>query len=409
MARFLLFINCIGVCVVTTAQTQPSAGKVADTSEYENTELRREVDLIDISKEYLSKNSVKRQESDEIKPGKLRISGVPAAGYTLQTGFAGVVTANAAFYTNSNANTSSLLTSFTYTVRNQIILPVQTNIWTKDNRYNIVIDWRYLKFPSYTFGLGQYSELADGYLIDYSTIHLHQSILKKIIPDMYAGIGYNYDYYWDISETNPPVNKVTDFQSYGLKSWESASGVTLNFLYDTRKNSINPEGGNFVNVIYRPNLVVFGNTATWRSMVIDMRKYVNFPAGSKNVLAVWNYDWFTVSGKPPYLMLPNTGSDAYSNTGRGYIQGRFRGSNMAYLETEYRFSISNNGLLGGVVFANAQSFTLEPGYKYQTISPGWGAGIRLKLNKYSRTNVALDYGFGTGGSGGVFVNLGEVF
>ena len=36
-------------------------------------------------------------------------------------------------------------------------------------------------------------------------------------------------------------------------------------------------------------------------------------------------------------------------------------------------------------------------------------GIRIKLNKYSRTNIAIDYGFGLGGSQGLFVNLGEVF
>jgi len=47
--------------------------------------------------------------------------------------------------------------------------------------------------------------------------------------------------------------------------------------------------------------------------------------------------------------------------------------------------------------------------KIETIEPGWGAGIRLKFNKFSRTNVAIDYGFGEGGSGGLFVNVGEVF
>ena len=164
-----------------------------------------------------------------------------------------------------------------------------------------------------------------------------------------------------------------------------------------------------MNVIYRPNLTIFGNTATWRSLVVDARKYIHFPADSKNILAFWNYDWLTVSGKPPYLMLPFTGGDPYSNTGRGYIQGRFRGDNMLYLESEYRFGITNNGLVGGVVFANAQSFTEQGSGKFEKIAPGWGAGLRLKFNKFSRTNVALDYGFGLGHSGGVFVNIGEVF
>lgn len=369
-----------------------------------------ELDIIDIVGNAFHKFKGKRVDTGEIKSKKLRIAGpVPAAGYSLNTGFAGIVTANASFYTDTSANTSTILSSFTYTANNQIILPLQTNIWTKNSKYNIVVDWRYLYFPSLTYGLGMLTTASDGYLINYSAIRAHQAVLRQLAEDMYAGIGYNLDYYWNIKEINPPGNKPTDFENYGLTTTEFASGFTFNFLYDTRKNSINPQAGNFVNVIYRPNLTIFGNTSSWRSLVVDIRKYIPFPASSQNVLAFWSYEWLTVDGKAPYLMLPNTGGDPYGNTGRGYIPGRFRGANMAYLEGEYRFRILNNGLLGGVVFANAQSFTEQNTNTFEAVAPGFGAGIRLKLNKFSRTNVALDYGFGLNGSGGIFVNLGEVF
>ncbi|MFX6751336.1 hypothetical protein ABTH43_19640, partial [Acinetobacter baumannii] len=81
----------------------------------------------------------------------------------------------------------------------------------------------------------------------------------------------------------------------------------------------------------------------WQSLLIDARKYAHFPKGSKNTLAFWTYDWFTISGKPPYLNLVSTASDTYLNMGRGYIQGRFRGENLLYMESEYRFGISRNG------------------------------------------------------------------
>lgn len=370
-----------------------------------------ELDLIDVVRNVVHNGAGKRVDTGEIKSKKLRISVVPAAGYTLQTGFAALLAGNGTFYTNPDANTSTILTSFTYTVHNQIILPLQTSLWTQGNKYNVVVDWRYLYFPSYTYGLGNYTALSNGYLINYSTIHLHQAVLRKFSDDLYAGIGYNLDYFWNFKELKAPGNVPTDLETYGYSTTEFASGFTFNFLYDTRTNPVNPEKGNFVNVIYRPNLTIFGNTQTWRSLVIDLRKYIQFPASSRNVLAFWSYEWLTVSGNPPYLMLPNTGGDPYSNTGRGYIQGRFRGNNMAYLEGEYRFRLTNNGLLGGVVFANGESFTdplRSPG-RFETIEPGYGAGIRLKFNKFSKTNVALDYGFGTGGSSGLFVNIGEVF
>ncbi len=377
----------------------------AETNKYENVGI----DLVDVLRDLKHNKSNSRKDTGELKSAKPRISAIPVAGYTLATGFAAVATANAVFYTNKNANNSTILASFNYTARNQIIIPIAANIWLPDNKYNIVLDWRYLKFPSYTYGLGEYTALTDGYLIDYSTVHFHQTVLRKVINNLYGGIGYNFDYYWNIKEIDPPPNKITDFENYGFNPVELASGFTFNALYDNRTNSINPDNGYFANIIYKPNLTIFGNTATWRSFILEARKYIKLPTDSKNVLAFWTYEWFTISGKPPYLMLPNTGNDPYNNTGRGYIQGRFRGSNMVYLETEYRFGISNNGLIGGVLFANAESFSLPPSNKFETISPGWGAGIRIKLNKYSNTNVAVDYGFGTGGSGGVFVNLGEVF
>ena len=68
------------------------------------------------------------------------------------------------------------------------------------------------------------------------------------------------------------------------------------------------------------------------------------------------YEWLTINGNPPYDLLPSIGEDPYSNTGRGFAQGRFRGKNMLYVESEYRFGILKNGLLGGVVLSSSINF-----------------------------------------------------
>ena len=103
---------------------------------------------------------------------------------------------------------------------------------------------------------------------------------------------------------------------------------------------------------------------------------------SRNSLAFWTYDVFNFNNRTPYLLLPSTQSDTYANMGRGYIGGRFRGKDMLYLESEYRYGITSNGFLGGVVFINAQSFTEPVTNRFEAIAPGWGAGIRIKLNKF---------------------------
>ncbi|HEY6901577.1 MAG TPA: BamA/TamA family outer membrane protein, partial [Puia sp.] len=319
---------------------------------------------------------------------------------------------NFAFYTSehSKANLSSILASVTYSQYKQIILPIQADIWTKDNKYNIVTDWRYLKYPSLTYGLGGNTNADSGYNINYGYLRLHQAILRHIAQDIYLGLGYDLDYFWNIQEIDPPAGKTTDFERYGLNTSELASGISAHLLFDNRRNTINPEKGSYAAVTYRPNFTFLGSDQNWQSLILDLRKYIPFPGSSRNILALWSYDWFTVGGgRPPYLLLPSTGWDAYSNTARGYIQGRYRSRNMLYLESEYRFTFTHNGLLGGVVFANAQSFTEPESNHFQYIAPGYGAGLRISLNKFSRTNLAVDYGWGIHGSGGFFVNLGEVF
>jgi len=372
----------------------------------------KQIDLVDVGRSWLKGHHTRREDTIAQKQGKLHISALPVAGYTLQTGFAGVLSSNFAFYTSehSQANLSTILTSITYSQYKQIIFPIQADIWTKGNKYNIITDWRYLKYPSLTYGLGGNTSTDSGYNIDYGYLRLHQAILKTIARDLYLGLGYDLDYFWNIKEIDPPTGKTTDFERYGFSPKEIASGISLHFLFDSRRNPINPEKGNYASITYRPNFTFLGSNQNWQSLLIDLRKYINFPSSTHNVLAIWNYDWFTVGGgKPPYLLLPSTGWDAYSNTARGYIQGRFRSRNMLYLESEYRFGLTTNGLLGGVVFANAQSFSEPNSGHYEYITPGYGAGLRISLNKFSRTNLCIDYGWGIHGSGGFFVNLGEVF
>jgi hypothetical protein len=144
-------------------------------------------------------------------------------------------------------------------------------------------------------------------------------------------------------------------------------------------------------------------------MVIDARKYIRFPANSRNILAFWNYDWLTLKGEPPYLDLPSNGWDMYENTARGYVQGRFRGRQMVYFESEYRMSLTRNGLLGAVAFLNCTSITRNLLNAFDVWHPAGGLGLRLKINKGSNMNVGLDYGIGENGSHGIYVNVGEVF
>lgn len=289
------------------------------------------------------------------------------------------------------------------------MIPFQINVWTKGNRYNIITDFRFIKYPSVIYGLGGDSDPNQGLTIDFSGIKVHQTVMRALGGDFYVGLGYYFDKIWQIRATDSLAEDLKTQLKETLHREETASGFALRFLYDSRLNQINPKQGIYFNIVYRNNLTALGSYNNWQSLLIDSRTYLHFPKLSHNVLSFWLMDWVTTSGTPPYLLLPSTGWDDNYNSARGYIQGRFRGNNMQYFESEYRFGISQNGLIGGVAFVNLQHFSNEISDSYTTYFPGYGLGLRIKLNKHSGANLCIDYGFGQNGSRGFFVNLGEVF
>ena len=351
-----------------------------------------------------------KADSNNIRK-KPRFTVVPFVGYTLQTRLAAIVAGNVAFYSDQNAltNQSAISISMSYSQNNQIILPILSNIWTKRNKFNLLGNWRFYKYPEQTFGLGGNSKTGNKVKIDYNYFLFREAVLKKLHRSAYyAGIGYNLSYHTQIKQITSTSGAITDFDRYGRTASSISSGISGHFIFDNRGNTINPPKGSYVNFTGYAYSKILGSNDDWQSLILDMRKYISV-GRAKNVFAVWSYAWFTYGGKVPYLDLPSTGWDAYSNTGRGYIQSRFKGKNLLYLEAEYRFRITKNGILGGVLFGNAQSVSDWPGNKFTVISPAGGAGLRIKLNKHSGTNLAIDYGIGMNGSGGLFLNVGEVF
>ena len=367
----------------------------------------KELDLIDIVKLVLHKKLMSTADT-VARDEKLHISVLAAPGYTRSTEFVGIVSGNFAFYADKhNLNQSSMIMEVSYTQLKQAIFVVGPNIWTKDDKWNIIGDNKVTRYPQETFGLGGHTLPADGYVLDYFLVRVHETFLRHIISDLYMGVGYDLDYHFNIKELTDRTN--TDYQRYGGGNRSISSGFKAEVEFDSRRNSINPKGGFFASIIYGYYYKDLGSDNNYGCLKVDLRAYIPLSKNKKHILALWNYDWFTFNGHAPYLDLPNTGWDDASSTGRGYNQARYRGKNMLDLEAEYRFPILRNGLFGGVIFANMQSFTDYPSNKFTTAVPGWGAGLRVKLNKHSGTNITFDYGFGLHKSNGLTINIGEVF
>jgi hypothetical protein len=378
-----------------------------DTASSHASNVVPQKDITDVYRAILHKKPAPpKNDSSILKPV---FTVVPAIGYTLQSRLVGTLSGNCAFRTSPSARLSTITASAAYSQNKQFTMPIESSIWSKSNRYNFVGDLRYFKYPQSTFGLGSASFLSEEDPMDYQFFRIYEVALRQVTGSFYVGAGYILDYHWDISHKHKQNFAPDSYATYGTATHTISTGPTISALYDSRDNSIRPTKGSYASVRYRISPQFLGSTSDWHSVIIDARKYYRFPAQSQNILAFWSYNWLVLGGKPPYLDLPSTAWDAFGNTGRGYIQGRYRGTKMVYGETEYRFNLSRNGLFGAVAFANIQSFSAGPGTGLEAPQPGYGMGLRVKINKVSNTNISIDYGFGTQGSKGLFINIGEMF
>ncbi len=366
-------------------------------------------DMIDVVKIALPNYKFQKHNEEALTSGHKMLWVVPNIGYSLTTGFLAQIVGNVV-YRKPAANVSTIMSLVTATQNSQLLFEIRTNHWFDNNTFNLVGDWRLMRYPQATYGLGTNTSLDRIVSMDYDYLRLHQTLLKKTRRNLYLGAGYLLDYHWNINSYTD-TREITHISRYknGVTGTSVSSGLSVNLLYDNRPNSINPMRGFYANIILRNNFQLLGSNENTEMLLIDVRKYVHFPSRSGNVLAFWSYNNLTLSGNPPFLDLPSTGWDTYGNVGRGFVQGRFRGKKMVYLETEYRFGITKNRFLGGVVFANAQSFQEPYLTGFNKVATAVGAGLRIKLNKFTRTNLAIDYAFGGDGSKGLFFNLGEVF
>ncbi|HEX9513866.1 MAG TPA: BamA/TamA family outer membrane protein [Puia sp.] len=324
-----------------------------------------------------------------------------------------VTSTTAGFYLGNRQDTylSNVTFSPGFNFRGQFNFPIRANIWSPNNNWNYQVDTRFSIYPQYTWGLGAGQAEDDKILIRYQYYRMYASVLKRIRPYLLAGFGYDLDYHIHI---RPEVDSL-DLQKFtgykygtGKNSNSFSEGPTLNLLYDTRNNSINPLPGAYFNMVYRVNLKFLGSNTDWHSLYLDARKYISFSKKGQNVLALWSYFWTTMGSNPPYLNLPAIGTEPYQRSGRGFYPTRYMGRTLFYAETEYRRDITADGLFGFVLFANFNTVTEPDTHEFAYLHLAAGPGLRIKFNKHSGSNIGIDYGISKGYHA-LYINLGETF
>jgi hypothetical protein len=380
-------------------------------------------------------------QSDSIvyQPNKInqfKIVPLPAIGSNPANGWLFGLAPSATWYMGDPATTkmSNLVGNFLYTTKKQWIFSSRSNIFSDENKLIFIGDWRYFVTSQFTYGLGsstpnepnenptQYGILWGKQQMDFSLVRFYETVLKRIGDSkFYIGVGYHLDIHSKIEnslvESNDPLT-VYSHDAYNIsKGFDidryTLSGISLNMVMENRDVAVSPYEKNFAWVQYKINPSFLGSDQSSSLLMLDYRHYINLSERRKrNLIALWGFGNFVVSGNVPYMNLPSITWDMFGRSGRGYAQGRFRGENMVYSEAEWRFPLQQNKeTFGGTVFVNAASFSSKTTNEalFNKINPGYGMGLRVMINKKNRTTLSADYGFGQKGNSGFYLNINESF
>jgi hypothetical protein len=326
----------------------------------------------------------------------------PAAGLALGAAVAGGFRSGPA----DTTTTSNLFTTLVLTTKNQTIFQLKHVVFTSGNEWMLSGDARYLDMSQNTYGFGTETSPDDAHLQFFRLARLHQRVYRRLVGALYLGVGFELDHHFDIrDEGDAQASPRVAYE--GARPTTTSSGLTTQLAVDSRDSAIRPTRGLYAEAGFHAFPRTFGSDRSWQTFHTEGRFYLRVTGTPRHVLAFWAYAWISF-GRGPYLDLPSNAWDMFGRTGRGYVQGRFRGQSELYGEVEYRATLTADGFLGAVAFFNLASFSRPPDNHFDGVAPAGGLGMRMMLIKATSTNLALDVAWGERSSG-VYFNACETF
>jgi outer membrane protein assembly factor BamA len=315
----------------------------------------------------------------------------PLFYYTPETRFAFGISSVYYFRTNKKDTLfrpSVIHPFFGITQNHQQFVEAPFQLFFKKENYYLFGEIAFYNYPYKFFGIGNKQPIDEEELYNALYPSCSLTVLKKIIPKLYAGFRYNFDYF-TIKPLDTDKLLTDSAANITGKNGGLNNGIGLHLLYDSRDNIFSSTKGSYIEFmsIFDSKKITFSDY-TYQWFVFDVRKFIPFKG--RNVLAL-QYYINLMAGNPPFYQMALLGG---TKRMRGYYEGRYRDNNITSTQIEYRSAFWRNRLgfaafAGcGMVFHDFKTFDLH------YLKPSVGGGIRLRFDRKEKINFRIDIAYG---------------
>ncbi|WP_299886887.1 BamA/TamA family outer membrane protein [uncultured Lacinutrix sp.] len=373
---------------------------ISGCSSVKNTSIQSSKDTIEVNKDTLSKFERYSQKGEAL----FKILPVPVLAYSTESGtIFGLAKYNLLNLVKSDtiSHDSKFDALVSYATKGQYKGVISGDMFFNENKLNVTAGVRYIKFPSFIFGVGNTisednieSVITESFEFDIGVL---RSINQK--KTLYAGALVQFKNYTAID--TEPDSFITRTNYPGVDGGVS-SGLGLGIIYDTRDFRFNAKNGFYLKTNFFLFNKAFGSDYKYNSFELDIRKYFN--PWLEHVIALQVYTQAN-SGNVPFYSLALLGGDQRM---RGYYKGALRDKVIGDAQIEYRLPIWS--IFGATAFASAGRVSADyKSFDFNNLRYGAGIGLRVLLDKKNRGNLRFDFGYGAGDAQTFSIGFTEAF
>ncbi len=295
---------------------------------------------------------------------------------------------------------SQVQPSIAYTLKNQVLLFLPYELYFDRDRWKINGELGYFKYFYDFYGVGTNSSFSDreNYDVDYP--RLITNVLRRLTPNISAGLFYRFDDY--------KIKRLTEEGILENGNITGSEGGKLSLLglaveSDFRDDIFHPYNGSLARASFKVARSAYGSDYNYSKLELSYSQYVSIK--ERHVMA---FDVRTGAsfGDIPFYDLFYFGSPKVS---RGTLDRRYMDRNFLSIQHEYRFPLWRR--LAGVAFHSLSSVSPEWGglingdarYVY-----AYGLGLRFKMTKEQRVRLRLDFAISESTSN-FYITVGEAF